>query len=94
MVLEAAAPERPIERGAKSVQDYIDEAPVWPDGTALSYTPMTAMQWRIWRLAAAGKFFEGLVVFMTGVALPLIAREFAITPARHGVIGAASLSAF
>ena len=27
---------------------------------------MTNMQWRIWTLAAAGKFFEGLVVFMTG----------------------------
>jgi hypothetical protein len=35
---------------------------------------MTKMQRRIWMLAAAGKFFEGFVVFMTGVALPLIAR--------------------
>ena len=35
-------------------------------------TPMTRMQWRIWGLATAGKFFEGLVVFMTGVALPLM----------------------
>jgi MFS family permease len=52
---------------------------------------MTNMQWRIWALAAAGKFFEGLVVFMTGVALPLIAEEFTITPAQHGVVGAASL---
>ena len=52
---------------------------------------MTNMQWRIWTLAAAGKFFEGLVVFMTGVALPLIAEEFKITPAQHGVVGAASL---
>jgi MFS transporter, putative metabolite transport protein len=52
---------------------------------------MTAMQWRIWTLAAAGKFFEGLVVFMTGVAMPLIAEDFSITPAQHGVVGAASL---
>jgi len=50
------------------------------------------MQWRIWTLAAAGKFFEGLVVFMTGVAMPLIANEFQITPAQHGVVGAASLA--
>jgi MFS family permease len=49
------------------------------------------MQWRIWTLATAGKFFEGLVVFMTGVALPLIAQEFDITKAQHGIIGAASL---
>ena len=37
------------------------------------------MQWRIWGLAAAGKFFEGFVVFMTGVALPLLTREFGIS---------------
>ncbi|HJZ14589.1 MAG TPA: MFS transporter [Stellaceae bacterium] len=49
------------------------------------------MQWRIWTLATAGKFFEGLVVFMTGAALPLIAEEFDITKAQHGIIGAASL---
>jgi MFS family permease len=49
------------------------------------------MQLRIWWLAAAGKFFEGLVVFMTGVALPLIAREFDLTAAQHGVVGAATL---
>ncbi|GGC80092.1 MFS transporter [Chelatococcus reniformis] len=75
----------------RTVQDYIDETPMWADGTAVTATPMTPMQWRIWSLAAAGKFFEGLVVFMTGVALPLIAQEFSITPAQHGLVGAASL---
>jgi putative MFS transporter len=89
MVTKAEALERPIRQ--RRVQDYIDETPVWPDGTSVSATPMTAMQWRIWSLAAAGKFFEGLVVFMTGVAMPLIAQEFNITPAQHGVVGAASL---
>ena len=64
---------------ARTVQAYIDETPVWSDGTALPPAPMTGMQWRIWTLAAAGKFFEGLVVFMTGVALPLIAQEFGLT---------------
>ncbi|MDR5781326.1 hypothetical protein QCE63_18165 [Caballeronia sp. LZ065] len=59
----------------KSVQEYIDEHPMWPDGTRLPSIPMTTMQWRIWSLAAAGKFFEGFVVFMTGVALPLISRD-------------------
>jgi putative MFS transporter len=75
----------------KSVQEYIDETPVWRDGTVLRTTPMTGMQWRIWTLAAAGKFFEGLVVFMTGVAMPLIADEFKMNPTQHGVVGAASL---
>jgi putative MFS transporter len=76
---------------ARSVQSYIDENARWQDGTLLVGTPMTRMQWRIWCLAAAGKFFEGLIVFMTGVAMPLIAEEFNMTKAEHGVIGAASL---
>jgi MFS transporter, putative metabolite transport protein len=75
----------------RTVQDYIDERPSWPDGTRLPSAPMTAMQWRIWMLAAAGKFFEGFVVFMTGVALPLISREFGIGAAGNGLVGAASL---
>ncbi len=78
--MTAAEPSR--EDIGRSVQDYIDERPVWADGTAVASTPMTAMQWRIWSLAAAGKFFEGLVVFMTGVATPLIAREGDMTATR------------
>lgn len=76
---------------ARSVQDHIDELPIWADGTRLRSAPMTSMQWLIWSLAAAGKFFEGFVVFMTGVALPLLSTEFNIGAAQHGVIGAASL---
>jgi MFS transporter, putative metabolite transport protein len=81
---EASAP-------ARSIQAYIDDTPLWPDGTPLLWAPLTAMQWRIWTLAAAGKFFEGLVVFMTGVAMPLIAEEFHLTRFQHGVVSAASL---
>lgn len=76
----------------RTVQDYIDERPMWPDGTHLPSVPMTAMQRRIWSLAAAGKFFEGFVVFMTGVAVPLIAREFQISPTQKGFVTAASLA--
>jgi MFS transporter, putative metabolite transport protein len=28
---------------AKTVQDYIDETPMWADATAVSYAPMTNM---------------------------------------------------
>src|SRR5580704_3220330 len=80
-----------VEAKARSVQDHIDELPMWADGTHLPSAPMTGMQWLIWSLAAAGKFFEGFVVFMTGVALPLLSNEFNIGAAEHGVIGAASL---
>jgi MFS transporter, putative metabolite transport protein len=75
----------------RTVQEYIDERPTWSDGTHLPSTPMTSMQWFIWMLAAAGKFFEGFVVFMTGVALPLISAEFGISHAQNGFVSAASL---
>jgi MFS transporter, putative metabolite transport protein len=88
---DVAAPELLRQTRAKSVQEHIDELPVWADGTRLPSAPMTGMQWLIWSLAAAGKFFEGFVVFMTGVALPLLSNEFNICAAEHGVIGAASL---
>ncbi len=76
---------------ARSVQDYIDETPSWSDGTAAPAAPLTPMQWRIWGLATAGKFFEGMVVFMTGVALPLISLEFGLDAMQKGMVGAASL---
>ena len=64
----------------RSVQEHIDELPIWADGTSLPSAPMTGMQWLIWSLAAAGKFFEGYVVFMTGVASGgVVPRQF---PAR------------
>ena len=88
---QTAFAARPAGSNSRTIQDYIDERPSWPDGTVLPGTPMTSMQWRIWGLAAAGKFFEGFVVFMTGVALPLIAREFGIGAAQHGLVSAASL---
>jgi len=75
----------------KTVQEYIDETPVWSDGTTIPQVPMTIMQWQIWGLATAGKFFEGLVVFMTGVALPLIAMEFGLGDAQKGMVGSATL---
>jgi MFS family permease len=76
---------------ARTAQDYIDELPAWQDGTLTAHAPITTMQWRIWWLATAGKFFEGMVVFMTGVSLPLIGREFALSAAQHGIVGAAPL---
>lgn len=87
------APSRagsPSQEG-KSVQEYIDEIPCWADGTPAPSSPLTGMQWRIWWLATAGKFFEGLVVFMTGVALPLMVREFGLGAVEKGMVGAAPL---
>jgi putative MFS transporter len=76
----------------RTVQSYIDQTPAWPDGTPTDFIPMTGMQWRIWLLASAGKFFEGLVVFMTGVALPLIVKDFGLSPVEKGIVSAAPLA--
>jgi MFS family permease len=81
-----------VQTNAKTVQEYIDELPVWADGTALKSAPMTGMQWRIWTLAAFGKFFEGFVVFMGGVTVPLITREFQLDAAQAGFVTSASLA--
>lgn len=75
----------------RSVQDYIDETPYWKDSTKLPGAPMTNMQWMIFALACFGKFFEGMVVFMTGVALPLMVKEFGLEPDQKGFIAAAPL---
>ncbi|MGO9744274.1 MAG: MFS transporter [Roseiarcus sp.] len=91
-MVDVAAPQAPSLANAKTVQEYIDELPVWSDGTSLKSTPMTGMQWRIWTLAAFGKFFEGFVVFMGGVSLPLIAREFHLAEAEKGLVTSASLA--
>jgi len=87
-VAEATAEIAPAPR---SVQSYLDENPNWADGTPAVQATMTGMQQRIWLLASTGKFFEGMIVFMSGIALPLIAREFGITKAEHGFVTAASL---
>jgi MFS transporter, putative metabolite transport protein len=91
-MVDVATPEPKTRAPAKTVQEYIDELPVWSDGTQLKSTPMTGMQWRIWALAASGKFFEGFVVFMGGVTVPLIAREFHLAAAQTGFVTSASLA--
>jgi len=84
-------PHHPKQSKKKSVQAYIDETPFWEDGTEVSDASMTGMQRRIWTLATAGKFFEGMVVFMTGVAIPLLHQDFGLTAAQKGIVGAAPL---
>lgn len=88
---DIAATELLGQSRTKTVQDHIDELPMWEDGTRLRAPPMTSMQWFIWSSAAAGKFFTGFVVFMTGVALPLLSNEFNVGAAKHGIVSAASL---
>ena len=57
----------------------------------LEAEPLSPMQWRVWALASAGKFFEGLIVFMGGIAMPLISEQFGLTAAQRGAVTAAPL---
>ena len=45
----------------------------------------------IWGLATVGKFFEGLIVFMGALTLPLISADFQLQAQARGWLGAASL---
>ena len=76
----------------RSVQAYIEEVPSWEGGTHLAGPPLSGMQWLVWSLATAGKFFEGLIVFMGGIALPLVAEQFAMTSTDKGLVTAATLA--
>ncbi|WP_341882268.1 MFS transporter [Synechococcus sp. UW140] len=76
----------------KTVQSYIEEIPNWQDGSSLGKAPLSGMQWLVWSLATAGKFFEGLIVFMGGIALPLVSEQFSIDQTTKGFITAATLA--
>ncbi len=66
----------------KNLQAHIDETPP---------RPLSSMQWSLWGLAAAGKFFEGMVIFLTGVAIPLIQKDLDLPANLKGAVGAALL---
>lgn len=92
-VMAIPAPEGDDEPGTPStVQRYIDETPRWRDGTPAVAGGMTSMQGRIWWLASAGKFFEGLIVFLIGVALPLITAYWSLSAVETGLLTAAPLA--
>ncbi|MFN6132161.1 MAG: MFS transporter [Synechococcaceae cyanobacterium] len=76
---------------ARTVQDYIEEIPVATKGGARHSSVLTPTQWLVWGLATAGKFFEGLIVFMGGISLPLVSRQFGMTSIETGLVTAATL---
>ena len=77
---------------SKTVQAYIEEIPSWSSGTAMQSAPLSAMQWLVWSLATAGKFFEGMIVFMGGIALPLLTAQFSLGNAAKGAMASATLA--
>ncbi len=76
----------------KTAQSYIDQRPMWPGGEALKSNKISPIQWFIWWLACAGKFFEGVLIFMSGLALPLIGMTFHIDLVEKGLYTASVLT--
>ncbi len=58
---------------------------------ALEETKLGGLHWRVWFLSAMGVFLDGFDLFIIGVALPLISREFSPGPFVTGLIGAAAV---
>lgn len=58
---------------------------------ALEETRLRGLHWRVWFLSAMGVFLDGFDLFIIGVALPLIEREFSPSPFMTGLIGAAAV---
>ena len=86
----------PARSGAvpRTVQEYIDETPMWADSTAVRYSPMTNMQWLIWGLAAAGKFFEGIKFRLRGVSFaPEVQAQITRAQATRTAVATARLDA-
>jgi MFS transporter, putative metabolite transport protein len=77
--------------GRKTVQAYIEEVPAWDTGVLLNRPILSPTQWLVWSLATAGKFFEGLIVFMGGIALPLVSHQFGMNSLEKGLVTAATL---
>ena len=61
----------------------------------LDDSTLSATQWQLWLLSAMGVFLDGFDLFIIGVALPLIERDFGIGPTTKGLIaGSAVVGAF
>lgn len=59
--------------------------------SALEETKLRGLHWRVFFLSAMGVFLDGFDLFIIGIALPLIIREFAPGPFEIGFIGAAAV---
>jgi len=58
---------------------------------ALNEAQLGSLHWRVWFLSSMGVFLDGFDLFIIGIALPLIVREFNPGPVGIGFIGAAAV---
>ena len=53
----------------------------------LDSAPMGRRQYAIWLLASGGTLLDGFSIFSLGVAMPLVTRQFTLSPLMVGLIG-------
>ena len=70
---------------ARTVQDCIEGVLADSTEPPRSGPVLSPTQWLVWSLATAGKFFEGWIVFMGGIALPLVSRQFGMNSTEQGL---------
>lgn len=58
---------------------------------ALNQTKLNPKHWYLWALSAMGIFLDGYDLFVISIALPLIIKEFTITPLLQGLIASAAV---
>jgi len=58
---------------------------------ALNEAQLGSLHWRVWFLSSMGVFLDGFDLFIIGIALPLIVREFNPGPIQIGFIGSAAV---
>ncbi|HEU5247363.1 MAG TPA: hypothetical protein VFU09_09765 [Candidatus Udaeobacter sp.] len=54
----------------------------------LDASPLKPIQQRLWVLSTGGALLDGFVIFVLGVAMPLVIAEFHLAPEEVGLIGA------
>jgi len=64
----------------KSFEQHLDE------------TPFTRTQRKVWLLSAMGVLLDGFDFFIIGVALPLIAHQFHLSPTMKGLVAVAAVA--
>ena len=57
----------------------------------LDNSEMTGPRWRTWSLAALGLYIDGFDLFIIGVAMPLLTKQWGLSPIMEGTLGVAAL---
>ena len=64
-----------------NVSHFIEQNINWDDSTPFSRKPLSFHQWLLWVVSSFGKLLLGAIVFITGIAFPLIRVDLGLSHA-------------